>query len=468
MKFLKIIALSGFILLSAGCGGEKNTGNAAVERFDLKKELHDLTFDKNKAPTEIAGLEMILIKNGKIIFEDAEGMARYVDGANVPLTINYKVRIASISKFMLTLAFMTLVEEGKVNLDADISDYLGFTLRNPNFPDRPITARQVLAHISSIRDGSYYYMGIDQNFKDFFIPGTSEKSADHYENGAHFANGENQGPGDFFTYSNLNFGIISGIAENVSGTRMDLFVKERLLDPLGLDASFNVCTLYENGFAKLATLYRRGRDETAWDPKSPWVEQVDGDPIRCYYDGPLVARGDTPDFSELDSYQIGKNPTLFSPQGGLRVSASDLAVIMQMILNGGKHNGKQIIPKSALDKMMTPVWQYDDTLKNGHTGGEAAIDDDRAKGMMITYGLSTHIIDLKDWGLTEKSRILYGHLGSAYGLQGQFWFDPNTNDGIIAFVTGLGDDPTKAKATIPLLAIEEAVLRLGLKGLEIH
>ncbi|MCP5382083.1 MAG: beta-lactamase family protein [Kordiimonadaceae bacterium] len=468
MKQTKLFALCGLLLLTAGCSSEKSADPISQDSFDLRQELHKLTYDKNKAPTEIAGLEMILIKNGKVIFEDAEGMARYIDGANVPLTTNHKVRIASISKFMLTLAFMTLVEEGKVDLDSDVSEYLGLMLRNPNFPDRAITARQVLAHISSIRDGSYYYMGIDQNFKDFFIPGSSEKSADHYEDGAHFATGENQGPGDYFTYSNLNFGIISGIAENVSGMRMDLFVKERLLDPLGLDASFNVCTLYENGFSKLATLYRRGNDETAWNPSGPWIEQVDGDPIRCYYDGPLVARGDTPDFRELETYQIGKNPTLFSPQGGLRVSASDLAVIMQMILNDGKHNGKQIIPKSALDKMMTPVWHYDETLKNGHTGGESAIDDDRAKGMMTTYGLSTHIIDLKDWGLTEKSRKFYGHLGSAYGLQGQFWFDPESKDGIIVFVTGLGDDPTKAKATIPLLAIEEAVLRLGLKGLEIH
>ena len=86
--------------------------------------------------------------------------------------------------------------------------------------------------------------------------------------------------------------------------------------------------------------------------------------------------------------------------------------------------------------------------------------------MMTAYGLSTHIVDLKDWGLSEHSRIFYGHLGSAYGLQGQFWFDPVAKNGIVAFITGVGDDPAKARSTIPLSAIGEVVLRLGLRGLD--
>ena len=55
-------------------------------------------------------------------------------------------RIASISKMMTTLGLMRLVEEGKLDLDADVCGYLGFTLRNPHFPDRPITLRQLLTH----------------------------------------------------------------------------------------------------------------------------------------------------------------------------------------------------------------------------------------------------------------------------------------------------------------------------------
>lgn len=454
-------------VLICACSQEQSEKVSRTDDFDLEQELYKLTYNEEKLPTEISGLQMVLIKNGEVVFRHAEGMARRADDANVILTNDHKVRIASISKFVLTSAFMTLVEAGKVDLDADISEYLGFELRNPNFPDSVITTRQLVSHTSSIRDGTYYFMGLSEDFKDFFIPdGTGERSTEHYDNGNHFADNENQGPGDYFTYSNLNFGVLSGIIENVSGLRMDQFVKQTIFDPLGLNSSFSVCTLYENNYENIATLYRKGDGGVFWNPDGSWIEQVDGDPIRCYYESNSFPRGEIPDLSPLQQYELGRNPTLFSPQGGLRASSNDLAIIMKMLLNGGKHEDTQVISQSSIDAMLETVWLYDDDIKNGHTGGESALGDPSSAGMMTRYGLSTHIVDLKDWNLSDESRMFYGHLGSAYGLQGQFWFDPKTKDGIIAFITGLGDDPSKAEASIPLYAIEEAVLRLGLEGLK--
>ena len=468
LKLIKIVLLGVLCINLSSCSDEGGHIARTSKSFDLKQELYDITYNMEVTPTEISGVQMILIKKGEIVFEHAEGLARRGKGAEVALTTHHKVRIASISKFVLTTALMTLVEEGKIDLDRDVSYYLGFKLRNPNFPERLITARQVLAHVSSIRDGSYYFMGIEQNFKDFFILGANLKSSEHFENGAHFANVENQGPGDYFTYSNLNFGIISGIIEKVSGQRMDLFVKEKILEPLGLNSSFNVCTLYTNNFSELATLYRRGEGGENWNLDGPWVEQVDGDQISCYYESTLYGREEIPDLNPLEAYELGKNPTLFSPQGGLRASSRDLSVIMQMLLNDGVYNHKRIISKASIAEMIKPVWQYNSGLENGHTGGEAILGDTSSVGMMTTYGLSTHIIDLKNWGLSNTSKVFYGHLGSAYGLQGQFWFDPINKEGIIAFITGVGDDPAKGQASIPLYAIEERLLRLGLRGLEIY
>jgi CubicO group peptidase (beta-lactamase class C family) len=51
---------------------------------------------------------------------------------------------------------MTLFEQGKFRLDQDISEILGYRVRNPNFPNTPITVSSVLSHTSSIRDGSTY------------------------------------------------------------------------------------------------------------------------------------------------------------------------------------------------------------------------------------------------------------------------------------------------------------------------
>src|SRR5688572_25604857 len=55
-----------------------------------------------------------------------------------PVTIDDPVRIASISKLVVGIGVMRLVESGKLDLDRDISAYLGWDLRNPTFPDRPI------------------------------------------------------------------------------------------------------------------------------------------------------------------------------------------------------------------------------------------------------------------------------------------------------------------------------------------
>ena len=433
--------------------------------YDLKQALHDLVAKKDTAPTEISGIQMVLIKKGQVAFEHAEGFARIDSNKyKIPLTIDHKVRIASISKFVLTMAFMSLVEEGKIDLDEDVSKYTGFELINKNYPQQKITIRHLLSHTSSIRDAGYYFLPLSENYHDFFRPSM------HYENGAHFSKEPNQGPGKYFTYTNLNFGILAGIIENISGMRMDIFVQEKLFKPLQLNISFNVCDLFENNFSTLATLYRRGEGGSVWEPNGQWKSQVDGNRLGCFYGDEKINRTTVPDKSKLSSYQIASNPTLFSPQGGLRASAKDLAKLMLLMIGNQNNSDDQklqnIISKSSIDAMLTPVWSFDEKLKNGDTGGEISINKASKFRLMSSYGLSTHIIDLKDWGLTTTSKRLYGHLGSAYGLLGQFWFDPITEDGMVILITGVGDDPAKPQNTTPLHAIEEVVLKMAILGLE--
>ena len=72
------------------------------------------------------------------------------------LTIDDPVRVASVSKLIVALGVMRLVEQNRLDLDRDVSDYLGWRLRNPAFPDRPITLRLLLSHRSSLRDDVDY------------------------------------------------------------------------------------------------------------------------------------------------------------------------------------------------------------------------------------------------------------------------------------------------------------------------
>jgi len=83
------------------------------------------------------------------------GLADKATGRKV--TADDPVRIASISKLVTTLGVMRLVEAGKLDLDADTSSLLGWRLRNPAFPDTPITLRLLLSHRSSLTDGAGYW-----------------------------------------------------------------------------------------------------------------------------------------------------------------------------------------------------------------------------------------------------------------------------------------------------------------------
>ena len=85
----------------------------------------------------------------------AEGLADVA--ANRAITVDDPARIASISKLVTTIAVMRLVEQGKLHLDADVSKQLGWRLRNPAFPNRPITLRMLLSHTSSLTDAAGYW-----------------------------------------------------------------------------------------------------------------------------------------------------------------------------------------------------------------------------------------------------------------------------------------------------------------------
>ena len=340
-----------------------------------------------------------------------------------------------------------------LDLDADVSTYLGFALRNPAFAATPITLRQILSHTSSIRDAGRYWLEADGNFKEFFLPGS-----EIYDDGAHFAAGVGQGPGAYFEYANLNFGIVAGVIERVSGQRFDRYMREAVLMPLGLQASYNVCDLSWKHPEDVATLYRKRDADEVWQPQGDWVAQLDDARFSCYYGRPPVARGEDPG-EILPGYHPGSNPTLFSPQGGLRASARDLAEIARLLLNGGTLAGQRLVDPGTIDEMFTPQWVYDPSNPNGNTTEGIDPADPGYKPLFTAFGLSVQRVDLAEWGLVERPRRLYGHLGDAYGLLGQFWVDPENGDALIALITGSGDDPSAHPGSTPLYRPEEEVMR---------
>lgn len=302
------------------------------------------------------------------------------------VSIDDPVRVASISKLVGALAVMRLVDQKKIDLDRDVSDYLGWKLSNPAFPDTPITMRQLLSHRSGLRDKIDYILPLDGDLQTILAnPEAWERS---------------HTPGSYFSYANINSPVIAAVAESATGERFDKLVARLVLEPLTLDACFNWhrgCS--PNRRADAVTLLRPNGD-LAKDAALPGPEACT-----------LVPASDGS--CDPARYRLGKNGSAFSPQGGLRISARDLAKIGQVMASGGR----PLLSKRAYSEMTSEAWHFD-----GSNG-----DDD--KGYFTSYGLGVHRLTDKD------GRLWLGHVGEAYSLRAGFWFDPKTRKGFIRYVT---------------------------------
>lgn len=427
------------------------TGAAHAAPGELAKIVHGTALT---AP--LSGLQVSLLQEGRAVEGWAFGFAQLTDDGPVPLRRDHKVRVASISKLVVAIGIMRLVEAGKLELDGDVGNYLGWPLRNPAFPAVPITIRQLLTHTSSLRDASAYFIPAGEGeLRDFFRPGTA-----HWEDGAHFVSGNGRQPGAFFTYANLGFGVLGSVIEMASGERFDRYMTHAVLEPLGIEARFDPCAI--PAAQRAAAFRKRPQDDGVWKPDGPWIAQVDGGEPSCFYGGrdPAFAK------SFLSRYVLGSNGTLFSPQGGLRASADDLLAVLRLLAGRGQVDGERLLSAASVDEMLAPAWTLTADRANGLSAGEAE-PGGPADGLMTSYGLSVHRIDMRAWGFDTGPPLLVGHLGEAYGVLSHALLDPATGDGIATIITGTADDPAAAPAgTSPLYRVEEEVLRwwLGRNG----
>ena len=360
-------------------------------------------------------------------------------------------RIASISKPVSTLAALTLSEEGRLDLDRDVSDYLGWPLRNPAFPDSPISCAMLLSHLSSLRDGELYNMPLGAELQDFFEPGGRL-----WEGGAHFADpgraraqasesggpAANLAPGRYFAYCNLGYGVVATVIERITGERYDRYVKRRILEPLGMEASFNVNLLSDSAFSRLAPIYRTGR-EGAYNPAGLWQAQVDD------------YRGRRPELpcpalpgktaADLEAYVPGTNGTLFSPQGGLRASVRDLCRLLRLFLGTGGERGSldgiRILKAESLDLMFKSRWRFDPASPNGDCYNGMT----RECGLGLMHTTGTRDSFGGDALLPDGGPHLWGHHADAYGLLGGLLFHPQESYGFAYLIGGTAEDPEKLR-----------------------
>jgi len=338
----------------------------------------------------------------------ADGIADRQSGRRV--TIDDPVRVASVSKLVTAIGVMQLVEQSKLNLNRDVSDYLGWPLRNPSFPDRRITLAMLLAHTSSLREHD----------DDYVVPlgGSLQALMSDPKNWD-----PQHGPGDnHFAYVNLNYPVIGSIIERVTGERFDIWMRAHVLEPMKLNACFNWPTCSDSAVARAVEL-----------------DAPDGKPVKDDLHGvrpacPVYVNDGDP--CDLKRWKLGENGSLFSPQGGLRISARDLARVGGMLLNGGMLAGVRVLSPQSVDTLLAQTWRFDGS--NGATEG----------GFYCSAGNGSHQIPNSVHGCADdmgtRGAILVGHAGDAYNMKSGLWIDRSRGRGIAYFVTGVPDPAPKA------------------------
>ena len=160
-----------------------------------------------------------------------------------PVSADDPVRVASISKLVVAIGVMRLVEAGALDLEADVSTALGWELRNPAFPDTAITLRMLLSHTSSLTDeAGYWQVPLDGQLRELLADPRAWDRA--------------HAPGTFFRYTNLNFPLVASLMERASGERFDRLMQRLVLHPLGLRGGFEPGDFAAADQADIATLYR--------------------------------------------------------------------------------------------------------------------------------------------------------------------------------------------------------------------
>ncbi len=366
------------------------------------------------AGVELAGIVIATIDQNGRQQTRASGCARFAaDGRDcvAPLRPDGLMRIASISKMVTAAEVVRLALRKQLLLDQDVSSLLGFSLRNPAFPDQPITVRQLLNHTSAVVDGDQYWLPWPQVI-DATTTSTHRFDPDHR-------------PGSFFRYCNFNYVLLGQILERVSRQRFDRLMQQDQFKPKSLVAGYNWRITQPFDPARIVTLYRRQAEGQPWNPTGPWISQVDD------FGGTLPAAN-----RDLAQYRIGTNGSVFSPHGGLRISLPDLARWLS-----------RLDRRTFAAMRAAPV-----VLRADGSNG------DSERGFYRDFGLGMHSFDLPGAG------TVWGHFGEAYGLRAAVLRDPASRRVWAYAITGYGDDPDWQSGTAAGLDNEQQVL-LNLLGL---
>jgi len=359
--------------------------------FDYSKlALIDAEVNKYVSNNWLTGTSVIVVKDNKVVYYKGLGYANAA--SKKPMPANAIYRIMSQTKAITSLAALQLVDQGKINLDQKVSDFIP-TFKNPkvlnqfNANDssyttipakREITIRDIFTHSSGIDYAGIGSANMNAIYTKAGIPSGLGKTKESLLEKMTILGALPlvHQPGEKFTYG-LNTDLLGCIVEIVSGTSLENYFQKNIFDPLGMkDTYFNVP---EAKGERLPTVYTENEANEIIE----WA----------------------PTFRNLNPNYPLVQKTYFSGGAGLSSTAYDYAIFLQMLLNGGKYNGKQILSPRTAAIMVSPQLDF---KYNG-------VDD---------FGLGFSLTSEKSANLNARNKGSFAW-GGYYGTT--YWADPKDN-----------------------------------------
>ena len=318
------------------------------------------------------------VSGAVLIAQNGERVYEYYFGAEDrktcrPVSDATVYKVASVSKMISAMGVMRLFDLGLIDLDEGLKTQDGYPIRNPHFPDAPITLRQVMSHTSSLLGTAPY-----------LTPPAWEgmTAADHQVFSGHT-------PGTRYEYANLNGGILCSVIERVSGQSFNTFMAENIFQPLGINAAYAAHLLPDP--TRIATAYYS--DDTVYCRGSQYVE-IDA----AEYD----------DTCDPDSHYR-------TSVGSLYISLSGLEKLGIALAGDGTADGVR-----ALSGYAVRLMRLDQASLPG-----SSVTADSPFGLCVRRFTNTDGIA---W---------YGHQGRWEGLLTELFFEPDTQTVVVLVLDGV-------------------------------
>jgi CubicO group peptidase (beta-lactamase class C family) len=283
------------------------------------------------ADGRVGGVVALAVKDGEIVFEHAAGYRDIESGDS--LEVDDLFRIASQSKAVTSVAAMILVEEGKLDFEDSLSEYIPEFAETPVIEEtedgyhhvlleRPITIRHLLTHTSGL---SYGWGPAEVEFQEagvfgWYLADKDQPIQEVVKEIARLPLTVQPGTGWVYGYST---DVLGAVVEIASGRPLDEFLEERIFEPLGMHDTFFFVP--EAKADRLVTVYglvsdtlRRSPDGSVMESQGDYVEG----PRRC-----------------------------FSGGAGLVSTAQDYMRLQLMLLNGGELDGHRILSEESVAEM---------------------------------------------------------------------------------------------------------------------